>query len=158
MTTTISTPDIESLKLALDLDHTNQTLRSILADAYEDVGDKESIRICTILRWLVEHNKCPDKDFCSYEKTWAWFNKDWEDEHAPYKNDATRGKIDISWQYIGGARDRIPQSLLPRKFFDTLKGASSSNSAFHPYHTREEAELALFYTLALPQDLPQDQE
>lgn len=75
MKTMYNNQDLIAIHAELDLDHTNQTLRSILAELYEDLGDSNT---SFILRWLVKNKMYPTNE--RYEgvgianKPWGWWS------------------------------------------------------------------------------------
>lgn len=45
---------------------------SVLADAYEDLGNPKNDRLILGLRWLSSNNKCPHRDYFAITN-WFWF-------------------------------------------------------------------------------------
>lgn len=136
-------PHIQSLHNELDIHPTDQMVRSILADAYEDEG---LLDYTTVLRWMVKNNLCPDSEFIDSRGTWVWFHRFYGHHKWQY------GKYGQRDTY----RDKVPilQSFLPVKVFDRMVHIFNNSHEYHQEYDqygwtyavakrRDEAEEAL---------------
>lgn len=126
-------PELLSLHNALDQDASDQTIRSILADWYEDHNQPS---VAMTLRWMVRNNHFPDKGFRgSYShRDWVWFSD--SDKSLSHR---------FQWYYEEGCRVAILQAVLPHKIFMLLEEKKFNNigNAWTSYSSRIMAEEAL---------------
>jgi uncharacterized protein (TIGR02996 family) len=120
--------DREALHAALDADPSEQRLRLVLADWYEDHDEAASAEA---LRWLARHDKFPEWGY--WGTPWAW--------HSPLS-------ARTEWGYAAeGKRPPRASAVLPDEVYRELRGHHWRHSQeppyWKPYTSRREAEEAL---------------
>ena len=111
---------IDKFHLALDQDPSNQTLRLLLADAYQERGDEET---ADCLRWMAQESIYPHHGYA----VGGDGRRSWDFSHVKC----------YSWM------ECCSHCCLPKDLFDLLDGYLE-NDSFKENRTRRRAEEALF--------------